>query len=55
MCPFCKVLTTSSNIAQLVKKRIKLNDPDAFLVMGSMCSDGTFGQKKDAKKAFEWM
>jgi hypothetical protein len=55
ICPFCKVITTSSNIAELIKKLIRLNDPDAFMVMGSMCLGGMFGQKQDKKKALEWM
>lgn len=50
ICPFCKVVTTSSNIAELIKKRIRLNDPDTFMVMGSTCLGGMFGQKQDKKK-----
>jgi hypothetical protein len=55
ICPFCKVEYKTSERGRQVQKRIELNDPKAFLSMGLMCRDETFGQKKDEEKAVEWM
>lgn len=55
LCPFCRVVSTSSNTVELVKKRMELNDPDAFMVMAHITSVGTYGQKKDEEKAVSLM
>ena len=45
-CPFCRVVTTSSTIVGLVKKRIEVNDPEAFMILAHIHSHGTYGQQK---------
>ena len=47
--------STSSNTVELVKKRMELNDPDAFMVMAHITSVGTYGHKKDEEKAVSLM
>lgn len=55
MCPFCKVVTTGSNIVQLVKKRVKRDDPDALLVLASMHMQGLYGHRANSKRAMVLM
>lgn len=46
LCPFCRVVTTNENLVDLVKKRIDLNDPNAFMTLSSIYAEGTYGQQK---------
>ena len=55
LCPFCRVVSTSSNTVELVKKRMEVNDPESFMVMAHILTEGTYGQKMDKKKAISLM
>ena len=55
VCPFCRDSITSHNVLERVLKRVKLDDPDALLILSSIHSEGKCGRKKDEKKALELM
>ena len=50
-CPFCREVSTPSNMVERVMKRVKVNDPNALLTLYDMYSRGTYGHPKDNKKA----
>ncbi|KAL7523925.1 hypothetical protein ACHAXR_001505 [Thalassiosira sp. AJA248-18] len=54
-CPFCRVLgpTTDKEIIRRVKKRMDVNDGEAFYMQGSWYKTGDFGFPQDLSKALE--
>ncbi|KAL7550299.1 hypothetical protein ACHAWF_013542 [Thalassiosira exigua] len=53
VCPFCRVITTDSNLLKLVMKRVKLKDPQAYMCLADMYQKGSHRQQKNENKALE--
>lgn len=51
ICPVCSVKTTSSNLVELVKKRVELNDRSGMMVLAHIYQQGTYGFKVNVKKS----
>ena len=54
-CPFCRVPNpkTDKELLKRLKKRLKMNDPYAFLNLGCFYRDGSTSLPQDKKKAIE--
>jgi hypothetical protein len=50
ICPICNVKTTTSNIVELTKKRVELNDTEAMTVLAHIYQQGTYGVTVNRKK-----
>lgn len=55
LCPFCRIPIHYNDKEYLkrVKKRMQMNDPEAFRVLGSAYNSGSQGLKQNRKKAYE--
>ena len=55
LCPLCRVPIHNGDKEYIkrVKKRMQMNDPEAFRILGSAYNTGSQGLKQNSKKAFE--
>jgi len=54
-CAFCRLPTSKTNkeLVKRINKRMKLNDAEAFFMLGGFCYHGMRGVPKNTKKALE--
>lgn len=55
-CPFCRtssVMTSALDFIDRCEKRMALDDPHAYQMVGGAYFQGTYGLSRDKKKAFE--
>lgn len=55
LCPFCRIpmIRSTKEYVMRVKKRMKLNDAEAFCFLGLAYKDGDYGLPQDHRKEFE--